>query len=146
MMRAIALLLLTACAAAAQPNIVFILADDLGTFELGCYGQTKIRTPHIDQLAKDGMKFDRFYAGNAVCAPSRCCLMTGLHPGHCTVRNNKELKPEGQFPIRAEDVTIAELLKAKGYTCGAIGKWGLGMFDTTGSPLAHGFDFFYGYN
>ncbi|MFO0849545.1 MAG: arylsulfatase [Gemmataceae bacterium] len=131
---------------AAPPNVVLIVADDLGCYELGCYGQTLIRTPHIDRLAAGGMKFTQFYAGNAVCAPSRCCLMTGKHAGHATVRNNKEAQPEGQFPIRADDVTVAELLKARGYATAAIGKWGLGMFGTPGDPLKHGFDAFYGYN
>lgn len=133
-------------AAEPPPNVVLIMADDLGCFELGCYGQTKIKTPSVDALAKGGMKFTRFYAGSPVCAPARCTLMTGKHGGHTTSRNNREQKPEGQFPIRADDVTVAELLKAKGYATAAIGKWGLGMFDTTGSPLKHGFDLFFGYN
>ncbi|CAN5415941.1 arylsulfatase [soil metagenome] len=128
------------------PNIVFVLADDLGLCEIGCYGQTKIKTPNIDRMAADGLKFERFYAGNAVCAPSRCCLMTGKNPGHATIRNNVEVKPEGQTPILESDTTIASLLKKQGYTCGAIGKWGLGMFGTTGDPLTQGFDFFFGYN
>src|SRR5579871_2882902 len=100
-----------------KPNIVLIVADDLGMFELGCYGQTKIKTPNIDKLAAGGMKFHRFYAGCAVCAPSRCALMTGKHMGHATVRNNVQFKKgeEGQFPIRAEDVTVAELMKEQGY-------------------------------
>lgn len=133
-------------AAEPPPNIVLIVADDLGCFELGCYGQTKIKTPSIDALARGGAKFTRFYSGSPVCAPSRCTLMTGLHTGHATVRDNKEQKLEGQFPIRAEDVTVTERLKDKGYATGAVGKWGLGMFDTPGSPLKHGFDLFYGYN
>ncbi len=132
--------------AAEKPNIVFIMADDLGAHELGCYGQKIIKTPNIDRLAAGGMKFTHFYAGCPVCAPSRCTLMTGLHTGHSTVRNNRESKPEGQYPIRAEDVTIAELLKVRGYATGAMGKWGLGMWDTPGSPLKHGFDYFFGYN
>jgi arylsulfatase len=131
---------------AAPPNVVLIVADDLGCHELGCYGQQLIRTPHIDRLAAGGTKFTRFYAGNNVCAPSRCCLMTGKHAGHATVRNNKEAQPEGQFPIRADDVTVAELLKGKGYATAAVGKWGLGMFGSTGDPLRHGFDAFFGYN
>jgi arylsulfatase len=133
---------------AAPPNVVFIMADDLGVAELGCYGQKLIRTPNVDRMAADGMKFTQFYAGNNVCAPSRCVLMTGKHAGHATVRNNREAVKgqEGQYPIRAEDVTIAQLLKGKGYATAAMGKWGLGMFDTAGSPLKHGFDFFYGYN
>lgn len=128
------------------PNLIFILADDLGMYELGCYGQKKIKTPHIDQLASGGMKFTRFYAGNNVCAPSRCCLLTGLHPGHATVRDNKEIQPEGQQPIGANEATLASVLKQKGYATGAIGKWGLGMFGSSGDPLRHGFDFFFGYN
>jgi arylsulfatase len=137
-----------AWAAERLPNIVLIVADDLGSAELGCYGQKLIRTPHVDQLAKDGLKFTQFYAGSAVCAPSRCTLMTGLHTGHATVRDNRQFQKgaEGQFPIRANDVTIAELLKKQGYVVGAMGKWGLGMWDTTGSPLQHGFDLFFGYN
>jgi arylsulfatase len=131
---------------ARQPNIVFIMADDLGCFELGCYGQKTIKTPAIDRLAAGGMRFTHFYAGNAVCAPSRCALMTGKHMGHAAVRNNREVQPEGQHPIPADEVTVAELLKAKGYTTGAMGKWGLGMFGSSGDPLKHGFDVFFGYN
>lgn len=133
-------------AADRPPNIVLIIADDLGAHELGCYGQKLIRTPEVDKLAAGGMKFTRFYAGNAVCAPSRCALMTGKHMGHATIRNNKATPPEGQWPIKADDVTVAEPLHAKGYVAGAMGKWGLGMWDTTGSPLKHGFDHFFGYN
>jgi arylsulfatase A len=128
------------------PNIVFIMADDLGRAELGCYGQKLIRTPNVDKLAAAGRKFSHFYAGCAVCAPSRCALMTGKHMGHATVRDNKSTGPEGQWPIKADDVCLPELLKKKGYITGAMGKWGLGMWDTTGSPLKHGFDHFYGYN
>ncbi|VTU02015.1 arylsulfatase : Arylsulfatase OS=Blastopirellula marina DSM 3645 GN=DSM3645_19478 PE=4 SV=1: Sulfatase [Gemmataceae bacterium] len=148
-----ALLLLALCSPPARaadaerpPNVVFILADDLGCFELGCYGQKLIKTPNIDKLAEGGMRFTHFYSGCPVCAPSRCALMTGKHMGHATIRDNKATPPEGQHPIRAEDVTVTELLKAKGYATGAMGKWGLGMWDTTGSPLKHGFDLFYGYN
>ncbi|MDP6524057.1 MAG: arylsulfatase [Kiritimatiellia bacterium] len=130
----------------AKPNIVFILADDLGYRELGCYGQEKIRTPNIDRLASQGMRFMRHYSGAPVCAPSRCVLMTGMHTGHATIRNNSEHKPEGQGPIRGEDVTIAELLKARGYRCGAFGKWGLGFPGSAGDPLKQGFDRFFGYN
>jgi arylsulfatase A len=131
-----------------RPNIVLIVADDLGCFELGCYGQTRIKTPQIDQLAARGMKFTHFYAGSAVCAPSRCALLTGQHMGHATVRNNRQYRPgeEGQFPLRAEDVTLARLLKSQGYVTAGLGKWGLGNWDTTGSPLKHGFDYFFGYN
>jgi arylsulfatase A len=128
------------------PNVVLIVADDLGSAELGCYGQTVIRTPGVDQLAKDGMRFTRFYSGNAVCAPSRCALMTGRHMGHASVRDNRATPPEGQWPIPATDVTVATLLRQRGYVTAAMGKWGLGMFDTTGSPLRHGFERFFGYN
>jgi len=132
--------------AARPPNVVFIMADDLGFAELGCYGQQKIRTPHIDRLARDGMRFTRNYSGNAVCAPSRCVLMTGKHPGHAWVRSNKEVRPEGQIPIPATEVTLAELLKQDGYTTGAFGKWGLGPPGSEGGPLKQGFDRFFGYN
>jgi arylsulfatase len=130
------------------PNIVLIIADDLGMHELGCYGQKLIKTPNIDKLAEGGMRFTHFYAGCAVCAPSRCALMTGKHMGHATVRNNMQFKKgeEGQFPIRDTDETVTEFLKAKGYATGAMGKWGLGNWDTSGSPMKHGFDLFYGYN
>src|SRR5947208_5932618 len=96
-----------------KPNVIFIMADDLGCYELGCYGQTKIKTPNIDKLAEGGAKFTHFYAGCAVCAPSRCALMTGKHMGHATVRNNVQFKKgeEGQFPIKADDVAFPELLK-----------------------------------
>jgi arylsulfatase len=137
---------LAAPVAGSPPNVVLIVADDLGFAELGCYGQKLIRTPHVDKLAAGGTRFTQFYAGNNVCAPSRCVLLTGKHAGHATIRNNKEVKPEGQHPIRAEDVTVTELLKARGYATAAIGKWGLGMFGTTGDPLRHGFDTFFGYN
>ncbi|MFO0999808.1 MAG: arylsulfatase [Planctomycetaceae bacterium] len=128
------------------PNIVFILADDLGYRELGCYGQTKIRTPHLDQLAAEGLRLTQHYSGNAVCAPSRCVLMTGRDPGHAWIRNNSEMQPEGQKPIPASEVTIAELLKARGYVTGAFGKWGLGGPGSEGDPLNQGFDRFFGYN
>ncbi|MCB1229427.1 MAG: arylsulfatase [Verrucomicrobiae bacterium] len=133
-----------------KPNILFIMADDLGYAELGCYGQGKIRTPHIDALAAEGMRFTRNYCGNAVCAPSRCVLMTGKHPGHAEVRNNRSMiplgEPEGQHPLPAEEVTIAEVLKQEGYVTGAFGKWGLGNVWSTGNPTKQGFDRFFGYN
>jgi arylsulfatase A len=129
-----------------RPNIVFILADDLGYRELGCYGQAKIRTPHLDQLAAEGVRLTQHYSGNAVCAPSRCVLMTGRDPGHAWIRNNSEMQPEGQKPIPASEVTIAELLKAQGYVTGAFGKWGLGGPGSEGDPLNQGFDRFFGYN
>ena len=129
-----------------QPNIIFILADDLGYGDVGAYGQTKIRTPHIDRLAAEGIKFTDFYAGSPVCAPSRCVLMTGKHGGHAYIRDNKEFKPEGQEPIPASEVTIAELLKSQGYATGGFGKWGLGYPGSEGDPNKQGFDYFYGYN
>jgi arylsulfatase A-like enzyme len=128
------------------PNVVFVLADDLGYRELGCFGQTKIKTPHLDELARNGMRLLRHYAGSPVCAPSRCVLMTGKHPGHAAVRNNKEAQPEGQWPLPAGEGTLAEMLTAAGYRCGAFGKWGLGMFGTTGDPLQRGFARFFGFN
>jgi arylsulfatase A-like enzyme len=131
---------------ARKPNVVFILADDLGYNELGSYGQKKIRTPHLDKLAKDGMRFSRNYSGNAVCAPSRCVLMTGKHPGHAFIRNNGEIKPEGQRPIPLNELTMAEVFKKEGYTTGAFGKWGLGSPGTEGDPMNQGFDRFFGYN
>ena len=156
-MKHVSILFLLACAMLfpelraaepAKPNIIFIFADDLGLNEVGCYGQKFIRTPSIDMLAKNGMKFEQFYSGNAVCAPCRCCLMTGKHPGHAFVRDNRQFKKgqEGQQPIPATETTIATLLKKQGYATGGMGKWGLGFYDTTGSPMKHGFDYFFGYN
>lgn len=130
---------------ARPPNIIFILADDLGYGELGCYGQKKIKTPSIDAVAAEGLRFTNFYAGNTVCAPSRCTLMTGLHQGHAYIRTNREVKPEGQEPIPADSITIATLLKKKGYATGATGKWGLGPVGSTGDPNQQGFDLFFGY-
>lgn len=129
-----------------RPNIVFVLADDLGYGDLGCFGQKKIRTPNIDRLAAEGMKLTQHYSGNAVCAPSRCVLMTGLHPGHAFIRNNRETKPEGQFPIPANTVTLGKLLQQRGYVTGAFGKWGLGGPNSDGRPLMQGFNRFFGYN
>lgn len=129
-----------------RPNIVFVLADDLGYGDLGCFGQQKIRTPNIDRLAAEGMRFTQHYSGNAVCAPSRCVLMTGLHPGHAYIRNNRETKPEGQFPLPASTVTLGKLLQQQGYVTGAFGKWGLGGPDSDGRPLKQGIDRFFGYN
>ena len=139
-----------ACAEEKKPNIVFILADDLGYGELGCYGQEKIKTPHIDKLAKEGMLFTQHYTGAPVCAPARCVLMTGKHLAHAEIRGNRDSgngkKFPGQWPITAEALTIAEVLKDAGYATGAFGKWGLGPSNTTGSPIKQGFDRFYGYN
>jgi arylsulfatase len=133
-----------------RPNIVFILADDLGYGELGCYGQEKIKTPHLDQLAADGMRFTQHYCGAPVCAPSRCVLLTGRHLGNAEIRGNRDsgngrIYP-GQWPITDSALTIAEVLKGAGYKTGAFGKWGLGPSNTSGSPMKQGFDRFYGYN
>ena len=130
---------------AKKPNIIYILADDLGYGELGCYGQKKIKTPNLDKMATQGLRFTQHYAGNAVCAPSRCVLMTGKHSGHAQIRNNSETKPDGQLPIAADTTTLARLLQSVGYITGMIGKWGLGMHDSTGDPQKQGFDHFFGY-
>ncbi len=129
-----------------KPNIIYILADDLGYGDLGCYGQTKIETPNLDRLAAEGMIFTQHYSGSTVCAPSRGVLMTGMHTGHSAIRGNKEYKPEGQHPMKAEAFTVAELLKEAGYVTGAFGKWGLGFVGTEGDPNNQGFDTFFGYN
>lgn len=121
------------------PNIIYIMADDLGYGDLGCYGQEVIQTPHIDQLAEQGMRFTDYYAGSTVCAPSRCVLMTGKHSGHAYVRGNQRI------PMAAEETTIAEVLKKQGYVTGQFGKWGLGEPDSVGAPLKQGFDRFFGY-
>jgi len=131
---------------ARKPNVVFFLGDDLGRGDLGCNGQKKIRTPNIDRLAASGVRLTQHYSGNAVCAPSRCVLMTGLHPGHAFIRDNRGMKPEGQFPIPAETVTLGKLLQSAGYTTGAFGKWGLGPMESSGDPLRQGIDRFFGYN
>lgn len=140
-----------------RPNIVLIVADDLGYGELGCYGQQHIQTPRLDELARQGMRFTQFYSGSPVCAPSRCVLMTGKHAGHAVVRDNrnpkglKKLRQEyeweypGQTPLPPAEITIAERLQSRGYATATIGKWGLGHVGTTGDPRRQGFDQFYGY-
>ncbi len=127
--------------AAIKPNMLFILADDLGYGDLGCYGQAQILTPNIDGLAQGGTRFTQVYAGSPVCAPSRCSLMTGMHNGHGQIRDNI---PHGIF-LRDEDITVAEILKSVGYRTGAIGKWGLGTHPSHGTPERQGFDEFYGH-
>ncbi|MEM7385427.1 MAG: arylsulfatase [Verrucomicrobiota bacterium] len=155
-LRAVLCLLLGLGTAGAQekldnsPNLVFILADDLGYGELGCYGQEKIRTPNIDRLAAEGIRFTRHYTGAPVCAPARCTLLTGQHLAHAEIRGNRDsgngrMFP-GQWPITDEVVTIAETVKTAGYTTGAFGKWGLGPSNSTGDPTRQGFDRYYGYN
>jgi arylsulfatase A-like enzyme len=128
------------------PNIIYILADDLGYGDLSCYGQQKFKTPNIDRLASEGMLFTQHYTGCTVSAPSRSCLMTGLHSGHTPIRGNKGWEPEGQWPLPADAYTIAEMLKTRGYTTGAFGKWGLGFVGTDGDPNRQGFDEFFGFN
>ncbi|HVX11255.1 MAG TPA: arylsulfatase [Pirellulales bacterium] len=130
-----------------RPNIIFILADDLGHADLGCYGQIKIKTPNIDRLAAEGMRFTDFYCGCSVCAPSRCTLMTGKHLGHATVRDNMQRAPEheGQHAMQAGTLTVAQLLKKVGYATAIVGKWGLGMPEDQSGPLDFGFDHHYGY-
>lgn len=141
-----AIALAGSAAAAERPNIVFILADDLGYGELGCYGQTKIRTPNVDRLAGEGLRFTRHYSGSPVCAPSRCVLMTGRHPGHAFIRDNRKSdQPEGQLDIPADTVTVAWVLRRHGYATGLFGKWGLGTLAGTGRPEAQGFDRWFGY-
>jgi arylsulfatase A-like enzyme len=129
-----------------KPNIVFILCDDLAQGDLGCYGQKLIKTPRLDRMAAEGMRFNQAYCGTSVCAPSRSSLLTGLHCGHCPIRGNREIKPEGQKPLPEGTFTVARLLKDAGYATACTGKWGMGLFDTPGSPLKVGFDHFFGYN
>ena len=164
----LSLLLLFSCKASEKnqtpkkPNIIYILADDLGYGELGAYGQEIIETPHLDQLAKEGMRFTQHYTGAPVCAPARCVLLTGMHSGHAHVRGNDEWGSrgkvwdyqamfdnpalEGQRPIPDSVVTVGELLQEVGYKTACVGKWGLGAPGTEGVPNQQGFDFFYGYN
>lgn len=134
-----------------KPNIIYIYADDMGYGELGCYGQQKIKTPFLDKLAKEGMRFTHHYTSAPVCAPARAMLITGKHAGHSFIRGNYELggfeddKEGGQMPLPEGTFTIAQMMKNAGYTTGMIGKWGLGMHNTTGSPNKQGFDYYYGY-
>ncbi|MFM8334414.1 MAG: sulfatase-like hydrolase/transferase, partial [Opitutaceae bacterium] len=117
---------------AARPNIIYILSDDLAQGDLGVYGQKLIRTPRLDRMAREGTRFTQAYCGTSVCAPSRTSLLTGLHTGHSPVRGNWEVQPEGQLPLPVSTVTVAQVLKSAGYATAAMGKWGMGMFDTTG--------------
>lgn len=148
-------LLFPSCISQAQqnaslPNIIYIYADDLGVGDIGCYGQQYIKTPNIDRIAEEGIRFTQHYTGAPISAPARCCLLTGKHSGHAYVRNNRELHDSsafktGQLPLPDETVTIAELLKKSGYATAAIGKWGLGSIESSGNPNKQGFDLFYGY-
>ncbi|MFO8000163.1 MAG: arylsulfatase [Marinilabilia sp.] len=145
-----------------NPNIIYILADDLGYADLGCYGQEKIETPNIDALAENGMRFTQHYSSSPVCAPARYMLLTGMHSGHAQVRGNDEWESrgnvwsfeamaedptlEGQRPMKSGTETVGTILQKAGYTTGVVGKWGLGAPHTEGVPDEQGFDFFYGYN
>lgn len=129
-----------------RPNVIFILADDLGYGDISCNGQTLYKTPNIDRLAAEGMTFTQSYAGSSVCAPSRCTLLTGLDTGHAAVRGNVPIFPEGNQPMPTNTFTVAELFKQAGYTTGIFGKWGLGYPGSGSEPLDMGFDHFYGYN
>lgn len=122
-----------------KPNIIYILADDLGYGDLGCFGQEQIKTPHLDRMAAEGMRLTQHYAGSTVCAPSRCCLMTGKHTGHCTVRGNVDVL------MKSNEVTVAKVLKQAGYSTACIGKWGIGHPSPPEGPHNNGFDFFFGY-
>jgi len=134
-----------------QPNVIYILADDLGIGDLGCYGQQMIKTPAVDNLAATGMRFTQHYSGSTVSAPSRCALMTGKHTGHCYIRGNKSVLSELEhghrfdFPLAHEEVTVADIFKQAGYATACVGKWGLGGPHTEGQPSKHGFDYFFGY-
>ena len=130
---------------AQKPNVIFIMADDLGYNDLGCYGSKEIKTPNIDRMAREGMRFTNHYAGTSVCAPSRCALMTGLTTGHCQVRGNRQWEPYGQMPLAEGTATVSSKFKEAGYKTALIGKWGLGVEGTSGDPLRHGFDYAYGY-
>ncbi len=129
-----------------KPNIIYIMADDLGYGDLSCYGQEKFETPNVDRLAAQGIRFTDCYAGSTVCAPSRCTLLTGLHTGHAPIRGNREHQPEGQEPMPADTRTVAQELKDAGYTTACIGKWGLGYPGSVSEPLKMGFDYFFGNN
>lgn len=139
-------------AAEQRPNIIFILADDLAQGDLGCYGQKLIKTPNLDRMAAEGTRYTQAYSGTSVCAPSRTSLMTGLHMGHAAIRSNRLYEVEnspfgkGERPLPPSTLTVAQVLKQQGYATACMGKWGMGQFDTSGSPLKKGFDHFYGYN
>lgn len=145
----ITLLIVSACSmshADDRPNLIFVLSDDIAQGDLGVYGQKLIQTPNLDRLCNEGTRYLSAYTGTSVCAPARSSFFTGLHMGHCPTRANREVQPEGQRPLPADTVTIAKLLKTAGYKTATMGKWGMGMFDTTGSPFKNGVDHFFGYN
>jgi arylsulfatase A len=128
------------------PNLIFVLSDDIAQGDLGCYRQELIKTPRLDQMAREGTRFMQGYCGTSVCAPCRASFFTGLHSGHCPIRGNYEVPPEGQLPLPAKTVTIAEVAKSVGYATATFGKWGMGFFDSTGSPFKQGVDHVFGYN
>ena len=129
-----------------QPNLIFILSDDIAQGDVGAYGQKLIQTPNLDRLCAEGTRYLSAYTGTSVCAPARSSFFTGLHSGHCPIRGNREIKPEGQKPLPKGLVTVGTVLKGAGYQTATMGKWGMGMFDTTGSPFENGIDHFFGYN
>ena len=149
---ALAVMSLTSCVSKTmmssddKPNVIFILADDLGYADLSCLGQNKFSTPNIDSLASQGMMFTQHYSGSSVSAPSRSCLITGQHTGHTVIRGNKELPVEGQHPLPSDTYTIFKMLKDNGYKTSVFGKWGLGAPDTEGAPQNQNVDEFFGYN
>ncbi|GAB5405815.1 MAG: arylsulfatase [Aureliella sp.] len=143
---AISAWLATNVSAAERPNLIFVLSDDIAQGDLGCYGQELIKTPRLDQMAAEGTLYMQAYCGTSVCAPSRSSFFTGLHTGHCPVRGNYEVPPEGQLPLPDDVVTIAEVAKSAGYATATFGKWGMGYFGTSGSPMNQGVDHFFGYN
>ncbi len=128
------------------PNLIFVLSDDIAQGDLGVYGQKLIQTPNLDRLCSEGTRYLSAYTGTSVCAPTRTSFFTGLHMGNCPTRANREIQPEGQRPLPENTVTIGKILKAAGYRTATIGKWGMGMFDTSGSPFRNGIDHFFGYN
>ena len=150
MIRAAAIILILAGsllhAEKAKPNVIFILADDMGYGEAGCYGQKLVQTPYIDGMAREGVRFTQAYTATSVCAPARCALLTGKHLGHAAIRANRRLDPEGQQPLPAGTFTLAHMFKQAGYATGAFGKWALGYIDSSGAPDKMGFDMFFGYN
>lgn len=133
-------------AAAEQPNLIFILSDDIAQGDVGAYGQTLIKTPNLDRLCAEGTRYLAAYTGTSVCAPARSSFFTGLHSGHCPIRGNRAIKPEGQKPLPAGLTTVGTVLKSAGYATATMGKWGMGMFGTSGSPFQNGIGHFYGYN
>lgn len=140
------ILLSTVVSAQKKPNVIFILVDDMGYGDLGVYGQKLIETPNLDKLAASGIKFNQFYAGTSVCAPSRASLLTGLHTGHSPIRGNYEIEPEGQLPIPDSVEVLSEMFKKANYKTATFGKWGLGFPGSEGDPNKQGMDVFYGYN